>query len=483
MSSKMVRVLLTILAVVATGAAVAGICYVLINGGMAGSKKEIAIAALAAALPVLVYVAATKPFIFPFGLYVLLVPFDNLLSVTPRYGTVTKLVAICAALAFVFAFIRNRKIVTPDRALYAWLGLLVWMSLSVFWALDSDDASSKIVTYAELIGLYAVISFMPISRFEFRVFTWCVLLGALAASVYAIHLFHSGTDLLRASIDNQQTARVIVQSGESHIDPNAFGAALMLPIAIVATEALRRRWSFSKLAYIGALLLLLGGIYVTASRGAMLAVATLVGYLIWKSRYRLQLIVASVLGLTTVLVLTNPFARFGNALKTGGAGRLDIWKVGIEALRQHWLIGAGVGNFPDAYDKGFIFVHQLYYAHWHRASHNTPLAIAVELGVVGLIIAAVAWLRQLRMLSFIPRWSNFYDLRIALEGSFLAVSVTSMFLETLDSKFLWLAFQFMLVTRTLARAEIVENPPPHLAWNQRELSSPTTLDYRVKVNA
>ncbi len=43
--------------------------------------------------PYLLYVAFTRPLAFPFGLYVLLVPFDNILSFG-SFGTITKLLGI-----------------------------------------------------------------------------------------------------------------------------------------------------------------------------------------------------------------------------------------------------------------------------------------------------------------------------------------------------------------------------------------------------
>jgi len=454
LSSRALRVGRGVLIAALVAGIVAAVCYLLINGGASGSKKELGVAVFVAALPILLYAATARPLIFPFCLYVLLVPFDSLLAIDPRYGTVTKLVAICAVLAFAFSFIRTRRVIAPDRAVFIWLGLLIWMALSVYWAIDSQTAVTKLVTYAELIGLYVIVSVVPISLADFRVFAGAVVLGAIVSSVYAIHLFHSGVDVYSSEINHQFTSRVIVRGGgDARIDPNEFGAALMLPISFVLMLILQRKWSLSRLALIGILLILLGGVYVTASRGAEVSLAGLMAYLALRSRYRVKILSFSLVGLGAVLLFTNPFVRFGDALKTGGAGRLPIWMVGWEAFKQHWLAGAGVGNFPFAYDKSFIFVFQTTYSRWHRASHNTPLTVAVELGIIGLCIAIVALYGQWRMLASIPKSSWLYDLRVGFEGSIIALVIASLFLETLDGKFIWLAFELMAVTRALALYE------------------------------
>jgi len=413
-------------------------------------KRTLAVGIVVLVLPMLLYTAVVRPFLFPLGLYVLLVPFDNLLSLDPRYGTVTKLVAICAGLALVFALVRNRRWVPPHRAVWLWLGLLVWMALSVFWALDSVEATTRLITYAELMVLYLVIAMMPLTPTDFKLFSITVILGAFVASFYAVHLFHSGINVQNATIDQQVASRVFVRVGESHIDPNAFAAALLLPIALMMTFILQRQWSVTKLALIGVLLVLLGGIYVSASRGAELAIGMMMIYLLIRGRHRAQVLLFCVVGLGTTLILTNPFARFGDAMKTGGAGRLSIWKVGFEAFKNHWLVGAGVGNFPVAYDKAYIFIYQNYIAGWHRASHNVFLGLAVELGIIGLALGLIAWYQQWRMLSFITKSEPLYDLRIALESTILGLFVASLFLPSLPDKYIWLAFGFMAAARSLA---------------------------------
>ena len=482
-SGRGLRLVGVLFIAVVAAALVFAVGDLLVNGAMAQNKKEIVAALVVALVPLMLYAALTKPFVFPFCLYVLLVPFDNLLGLDPRYGTVTKLVAICAGASLIFSLIRNRRIVTPDKVMFIWLALLVLMSLSVFWAIDPVTAVRQLVTYAELILLYIVLSVFPVTPKEFRVLAAAVVLGGLVSAVSAIYLFHSGTDLSKAELGGQLTSRVIIKAaqgkGEPKIDPNDFGAALMFPIALVLMSTLRRRWSLTKLALGGLLLLLLGGVYVTGSRGALVALGTLMMYLIWRSRYRAQVIFFSVVGLATVLVLTNPFARFQDALQTGGSGRLSIWKVGFEAFKHHWLIGAGVGNFPFAYDQSFMSIYESIYAYWHRVAHNMPLTLAVELGIGGLTLGMLGWYLQFRTLNFLNASDPLYDLRISLESGMVGLFVASMFLSDLGDKYVWVGFMLLAAARSLALGRARQDLSPPLVLTTVNVRD--TLNVQTKV--
>ncbi len=63
--------------------------------------------------------------------------------------------------------------------------------------------------------------------------------------------------------------------------------------------------------------------------------------------------------------------RFADAEHTGAAGRFGIWKVGMEAFKQHWLLGAGIGNYRAVYNSVFIQVYQAYSGGWDVASRTT----------------------------------------------------------------------------------------------------------------
>jgi len=64
-------------------------------------------------------------------------------------------------------------------------------------------------------------------------------------------------------------------------------------------------------------------------------------------------------------------------------GRLEIWRNGIVSLKQHSLLGVGVGNFITVLNENVSAAKQ------GASAHNLYLDIASEIGVLGLIILLV----------------------------------------------------------------------------------------------
>ena len=81
--------------------------------------------------------------------------------------------------------------------------------------------------------------------------------------------------------------------------------------------------------------------------------------------------------------------RSGNAVSSGGAGRTDIWSVGLAIFEHSPVAGVGYANFPVAFTTQVIRDAGLGWnllADPGRGSHNIIVATAVELGVVGLVL-------------------------------------------------------------------------------------------------
>jgi len=417
---------------------------------MDGSKRAMVAAFVAAALPVCVYLAIRKPLIFPFCLYVALIPFDNIMEIQ-SFGTVTKLLAICSGAAFILAIARSKKMQTPPLAAGLWVSFFLWASVTTLWAISPVDSLIRLATYVQLIILYVVVSAMPATEFDLKVLVWATILGSLAAAVYGYYLFHSGQGVLLSRSGYDVIEREFVKSGDQTIDPNHFGNALLLPISIVAMLTLRQRFGLQKIVFFLVMLVLMLGVYVSGSRGAICSVGVVIGYLFLRTRFKLQIALAcgALVGLS-FLMPTSPWVRFTTAVSTGGAGRVDIWKVGVQALKHYWFAGAGPANFQYAYDRSFIQVHQNYFAHWHRVSHNLIVGTSVELGVIGLILALAAWYAQWKMLTVVPKNSSLRDLATALEASVVGLLAAAMFVDMLPYKYMWLAFSLGAIVRTVA---------------------------------
>ena len=313
-----------------------------------------------------------------------------------------------------------------------------------------------------LVTLYILVSIVAVTRFELNAILTSTLAAGVISAGYDAYLYHSGQSLVAA---NAGVTRVLIVVGDASIDPNALASALILPTAIAIFWLFNSRHALLCIAMIAALAILLLGFAASGSRGGFIQLGVLFFYLILRSRHRIWLGVLMLSAIVTTLA-ANPGlpARFADAQQDGGAGRRDIWNIGIHALRHYWLVGAGVGNFANAFDREYINVYSHYVLGWHWVAHNVPLQVATELGLIGLVLFAFAVYFQFRALRNVAVGDAAgAELRIVLEGAFLGVMTSGFSISNLNLKYVWLAFSIMMVYRGyLNSGARVVKPPGEL---------------------
>lgn len=407
---------------------------------LAGSKRGAVLAAGCIFGPALIYAATVAPLAFPFLLYIFVVPFDNL-TIVSSYGTLTKILGAASAAALLFYVIRTRRVNAPPKHMAAWFLLYMWMFATTFWAIDPGRSFSLLPTAMMLLGLYFIVSLVPLTYVDLRRIVLTIVAGFTLAAAYGFYLFHSG----KAIAEN---GRLLLTQDTSQIDPNHFAAALLLPIALAMVCALRERRIVVKFVWLASLLVLLAGLSVSQSRGATLGLVVIVLFMFFRTPYRRQLLlVLGAMGVGAGMTFGHIATRFQNALSSGGAGRLDIWRVGFQAFKEHWLFGAGYYNFANAYDASYLTVFQKYVAHFHRAPHDLLVQTSVELGVIGVVLLLVAWFGQLGLLKHIGPDDPRFGLRVGAEAALLGLFVAAMFLDLLTMKYTWLTFMLVLLIR------------------------------------
>ena len=428
-----------LLAAVAFAAALAALSFIVFGA------SPMTLAAVAAAVaPIAIYVALQRPLEFLLGLYVLLIPFDNLLG-TGSFGSLTKLLGIVAGAFLLLWLARRRSVSFAGGPTVVLLALMAWMLASAFWAIDQGAALSIMQTYAGLMLLYFVLTMVPVSLTQFRILLGLVVAGGLCAAVYGIHAFYGDPTIQQQS---PQTVRLVVEVGQSHIDPNHFADALLLPIAIVTMLGLRSRRIVAKLACLAGLATLVAAILFSGSREGLSAVLLIAVYYLWRSRYRLQLLIAAAIGVVaSAFTQASVFERFATALDTGGSGRTSIWAVAVEAIKHRFLFGYGIGNFPQAFNLFYLHVRQDYPFGWDSPAHNLILHYFVEIGLVGVVLLALFFIAQFRSLKVIQAGSDLYDYRLMMEAGLLATLGVAMTIDLFTYKYAWLVFSMIALLR------------------------------------
>jgi O-antigen ligase len=417
---------------------------------MGGTKTGAAISFLAASAPVLVAAAILAPFVFPFGLYAFVTPLDPLLLVTSA-ATLARVLGALSAAALLFYAVRRKRFADPDKSIAVWLLYYLWVSASAFWAIDSSRTFDMLPTALELFGLYLVVSLVRIDLRNLKAIAGFILAGGAVAALYLVYLHNTGVGI--------HEGRTYLKTDSLYWNPDFLAGALLLPLALATTTLIWNRKLLVRAGACAAIFVMLPAIVFTGARGPELAAVVMFVYLLFRERNKLQL---GLLATAVAIVIAAYYApslsqRWSDAISTGGAGRTDIWHVGLVAFKQNWLFGAGYNNFPLAYNQAFLQVFQPFYAGWSRAPHNMLLGNAVELGVVGLALLLGAWYSQFRVLSRITPVDPRYGMRLCLEAALIGLFISGLFADMMVTKTLWLAFILVILTRN---AGVVSAPAP-----------------------
>ncbi len=190
---------------------------------------------------------------------------------------------------------------------------------------------------------------------------------SVCAAVLAVHgIGQRETGLGWTGVEMSQGTRI--QYVGIFNDPNDLGLLFVscVPMAVYLSSrggllGLRRLFW---LAITG---LLVYGVYLTDSRGALLGLLSTMGVFVWQ---RKGLIVAGVLGAMAVAVLLLLPSRFSeiDAEEESAQGRVESWYEGLQMFQEYPLFGVG----PDMYTE-----------HNPLTAHNSFVLILAETGIVG----------------------------------------------------------------------------------------------------
>ncbi len=433
-----------ILALLLAGAAAAAVL-----AGRTAYDTAVVAVVVAIAAAVALALAVHRPVLFPFLAYIGAVPFDNVLQTGG--GTITKFLGVASAIAFLLVMLDRRRTIAPPIAIAGWAVFLVWSVASLMWANDPAFGAQSLLQVCELFILCTIAATLRVRAAEIPPMMIATVVGGVASSLYGVYMFRSGhisqTDVL------SQRLSISFGSG-SFINADHFAAALVFPLAIALTGFLRLR-GWQRVASAVAFLLLLVGVLVSATRGSLVALGVMAVYLAIVERRRVQLFVLGAIGLAASAAMPNIWLRFLDPEQGGFGGRSGIWKIAGAAFREHWLLGAGTGNFRLAYRDAYLSVGQsgYFYHRWMEDSHNLIVNTGVELGVIGVVLVLAAWVLQFRTTSRIPRTSSLGGVRSAIEAGTIGLFVVAMTVDIMWYKYLWIAFMLAVLARNAWETE------------------------------
>jgi O-antigen ligase len=433
------------------------VAFLAVVKSQSGLEPNYVIPAVIAAFPICAFLALRYPMIFPFGLYVALVPFDSLLQVSGGGATLGRFVAIATAGTMILHALLLRRAFVPHRAWTFWAAMVVYMSASLLWTSDPGNGGSIMSSVVQLFLFMTILAMYPATKTEFTI-ALCFVIGCgVLAALYAVQQYQSG--------NIASDSRVVLSLGSAYaIDSNYFGASFILPISIGTCFIFYAKSLLGKLASGLATLVMFAGLLVTGSRGAFLAALAIFVFFAVRSKYKIQAAVFLALAGSVTLLFPSVYARFANdpsGQQGSASGRTFIWQTGLYSLRDHIFFGTGAGSFSDTYDRNFLHVYQAAFQGWSRPSHSILVGGLTELGIVGLLFVLAAWFVSFRQLKIIPRTSEWFGLRLAFEGAIIALFAMSLSIDPTYIKYVWLAHSMalMLLNQAVPRAMRLERTP------------------------
>jgi len=377
------------------------------------------------------------------GTYALLAPADPLLIIGGGGATLTRFVAFAAIFGLSIALIADRSPRALPRVALAWFVVLGWMIASVLWATNQSMAIQKVEQIGLAVLVFELVALVRSTRIDLRIIVAANVVSSSIIAAYAL-VVHPVEAQLGAD-------RVVLKTATGRADPNDLAAGLILAFALCIAAATSNERGWWRIAGAALSLLLFVAILATGSRGGLLAALLVVLWIAIRARRRIVAGLFVVAAAAISMLQGDVWQRFiGDET---GAGRSDIWKVGVAAFRQHWLIGSGIGTFPDAYNSVYLSVPHHFYINWSRPAHDLFVQSFTELGIVGGILVLTAWWFQFRQLSSIGRKDPDLWLRVGLEAATLGYFVAALFIDVLDVKQTWMIPILIVVVANIRSQE------------------------------
>jgi putative inorganic carbon (HCO3(-)) transporter len=357
-------------------------------------------------------------------------------------------------------------------ALYGLLYLAV-AAASITWAADGGRATAALLRLAKDLGLFLVLAAaLARGRTLTRAGWVIVAVGIMVTAGTTYQRFSGRYDHELWGFARVQFAHLWGEVNGYRVtgtlsDPNFFAQSLF-PVVGIAFGLLWTQRRPALIAFAGwAAVAALGGIALTYSRGAVVALAVVMPLLVVAFRpLRRSAAMVALVAALALPFLTDAYTRrllsFGKfapsrqqevVREPGFKGRTSEMMAAMQMFRDHPLGGVGLGNY-EAYYRRYAAAIGIDKRTEDRQAHSLPLEIAAETGIIG--VAAFSLL----LLSIARR---IYQARVTLaadSGAPLATGIaiglagyltTSLFLHDGYQRQLWVIAAMAYASPGLAR--------------------------------
>jgi putative inorganic carbon (HCO3(-)) transporter len=218
-------------------------------------------------------------------------------------------------------------------------------------------------------------------------------------------------------------------------DPDIFGRYLALAMLLVTTVLLYERRARTQLGAVLTLAILWTCLVFTLSRSSLVALAVglaILAALRWRVRPAIYVGVVTVIVAAAAVVVATHTRQLGlNNADAATSGRASLISGGIQIFEKRPLAGFGSGAFATEYTK-----YDREAAKIVKQSHNIPITIAAEQGLIGLAFYIALVLSALLALFRGIRGDPY---RVGIAVAFIALLLhTMLYADFLEDPVTWM---------------------------------------------
>ena len=307
-------------------------------------------------------------------------------------------VVLAAAMQLVWEFAhgdlrpRELRAITWPLALY-----LAWVGLSLGWTQDVRAGATEVLAfYVPFTVLAVAVARLPWKRIGLWALYAELTIMGLVFAVVGFYQYETRTVFENPKVINSNAYAAFFRVNSVFWDPSVYGRFLVVAMIPSVVLVVRGRSPRIVWAAATALVVIWFGLLISFSQSsfAALLVAVIgVAFVAW--RWRALLAVGLAVVVLGGLAVAQPTVRRSiehhtkSGLNSASSGRYSLVANGIRIAVAHPVRGVGVGGFQHAYARRVQRLHgkkNLKTA----ASHDTPVTVAAETGVVGF--ALFVWL-------------------------------------------------------------------------------------------
>lgn len=376
--------------------------------------------------------------LLPLFVLAILIPIEEAI-VLGWLGTLSRFAALLFVVSYGLPRLGRLTISAMPPAGWAYIG---WAVLSVGWAIDPSVTLDELPTLGLLFTTSVLVASTVAERpTVVRPVLWVYTLSAAVTAVIGVSEYLQG--------GYSTAVRVAALPGQ---DP-AHYAALLLPALVFSLHELLHGRLIALAAPVA--MVCTAGIILSGTRGAWLAAAVVASvYIVIRLRPARRLVAVALMAGLVGLGLQLPGAaafvteRSDTALSSGGAGRTDIWLVGLRIYGSAPVVGVGLANFPVAYTpERMREANVTTTVPWrpaNRAPHSIVIGTLGELGTIGFVLLALFLVPLLVRTGWGPDAA-------AVQAMLASLVAMALFLDLLNRKQVWLVLGIACGLAYLAR--------------------------------